>query len=180
MIYTYRGRLYPSYLKTGNAMQFIAPAALHFCQGAGLDVGAGRWPLPGAIQVDLINGGDAMNLPEGEFDFIFSSHAIEHLANPVAAIEHWKTRLRPGGVLFAYLPHPDMTYWLPQWNRKHLHAWRPADVAQLFTDLGFVDVIHSERDLAWSFACVGFSAAAACSFTNIGRRSQPSCEPSAL
>src|SRR3990167_6464587 len=95
MIYTYRGRLYPSYLKTGNAMQFIAPAALHFCQGAGLDVGAGRWPLPGAIPVDLINGGDAMNLPEGEFDFIFSSHAIEHLANPVAAIEHWKTRLRP-------------------------------------------------------------------------------------
>jgi hypothetical protein len=29
-------------------------------------------------------------------------------------------------------------------------------MAQIVSDLGFVDVIHSERDLAWSFAVVGF------------------------
>lgn len=157
MIYAYRGGLYPDYLKTGNACQFIAPAALHFCRGNGLDIGAGKWPLPGATPIDLINGQDAMHLPEGAFDYVFSSHALEHLENPVAALEHWKSRLRKGGVLMLYLPHPDMTYWLPQNNRKHLHAWRPADAARLVADLGFVDVIHSERDLAWSFACVGFN-----------------------
>jgi SAM-dependent methyltransferase len=153
--YEYRGNLYPEYLKHGNACQFIAPTAAHFCKGNGLDIGAGAWPLPGAIPVELKNGGDAMELPEGKFDYIFSSHCLEHLQNPVAALEHWKTRLRDGGVLFLYLPHHDMEYWRPQHCRKHLHTWTPYQMATIFRDLGFTNVIHSERDLAWSFAVVG-------------------------
>lgn len=161
MIFEYRDRIYPSYLKNGNACQFIAPVAYHFCRGTGLDVGSGRWPLYRAIPVDLQNGGDAMNLPEGEFDFVFSSHCLEHLADPISALLHWKTRITPGGVLFLYLPHPDMTYWLPQHNRKHLHSWQPKDMAQIVRDLGFVNVIHGERDMAWGFAVVGFNAGGA-------------------
>lgn len=157
MIFEYRGQTYPEYLKTGNACRFIAPAALQFCRGRGLDVGAGKWPLPGADPVDIADGGDAMALPEGEWDFVFSSHCLEHLVNPVAAIEHWKTRIRPGGVLFLYLPHPDMEYWLPQFNRKHLHMWWPGQIEHLLKDLGFEDVMRSERDLAWSFAALGFN-----------------------
>jgi SAM-dependent methyltransferase len=156
MIFDYRGTLYPEYLKQGNACQHIAATALQFCRGVGLDVGAGRWPLPGAIPVELRDGGDAMDLPLGEFPYVFSSHCLEHLANPIQALEHWATRIKPGGVLFLYLPHPAMEYWRPQHCRKHLHAWRPEDMAQIVTDLGFADVIHSERDLAWSFSVVGF------------------------
>lgn len=156
-LFDYGGDLFPAYLKRGNACQFIAPAAAHFCQGAGLDVGAGRWALPGATPVDVILGGEAMALPDGQWDYVFSSHCLEHLANPVAALEHWKSRIRPGGVLFLYLPHPDMTYWRPQNCRKHLHLFWPDDTARMVRDLGFVDVIHSERDLAWSFAVVGMN-----------------------
>jgi len=155
MIFEYRGELFPEYLKQGNACRFITPAALQFCQGRGLDVGAGPWPLPGALPVELRDGGDAMSLPEGEFDYVFSSHCLEHLVNPVAALEHWKSRLNVGGVLFLYLPHPDMTYWRPQTCRKHLHQWWPEDMASLVSDLGFKNVIHSERDIAWSFSVVG-------------------------
>ena len=159
MIYEYAGNLYPDYLKTGNACQFITPAALQFCKGDGLDVGASIWPLPGAIPVELRDGGDAMDVPgkDGGWDFVFSSHCLEHLANPVSALEHWKSKLKLGGVLFLYLPHPEMKYWLPQNCRKHLHSWRPEDMAQILRDLGFKDVIHSERDIAWSFAVVGFN-----------------------
>lgn len=156
MMFEYKGAIYPEYIRNGNACRFILPMAEEFCRGEGLDVGAGKWPLPGAIPVDLSNGGDALALPEAEYDYIFSSHCLEHLANPVAALEHWKSRIRPGGVLFLYLPHPSMEYWLPQNNRKHLHAWLPEQVEKLLIDLGFVDVIRSERDLAWSFAAVGF------------------------
>lgn len=157
MIFEYRGALYPEYLKHGNACQFIVPTALKFCEGNGLDIGAGKWPLPGAYPVELKDGGDAMNLPKGCFDYVFSSHCLEHLPNPVAALEHWKTRLRSGGVLFLYLPHPDMVYWRPQHCRKHLHSWSPKDMAQIVADLGFTGVIHSERDLAWGFSVVGFN-----------------------
>lgn len=155
MIFEYRGNRYPRYIKHGNACQFIAATARHYCAGRGLDVGAGKWPLKGAIPVDVTSGGDAMALPKGQFDYIFSSHALEHLNDPVGAIEHWKTRLRPGAWLFLYLPHPAMEYWRPQFNRKHRHIWHPQDIAQMLTDLGFEDVIHGERDLAWGFAVAG-------------------------
>jgi len=155
-LYRYKGELFPDYLKTGNACQHIAATALHFCKGYGVDVGANEWPLPGAIPVDSKHGGDAMNLPGSEFDFVFSSHCLEHLPNPIAALDHWIASLRDGGVLFLYLPHPDMTYWRPQNCRKHLHSWRPADMAQILKDLGLQSVIHGERDLAWSFAVVGY------------------------
>jgi SAM-dependent methyltransferase len=157
LIFEYRGVTYPSFIKHGNACQFITPIAQKFCKGEGLDVGAGPWPLPGATPVELRDGGDAMDLPPGSFDYVFSSHCLEHLANPVAALEHWRSRLKPGGVLFLYLPHPDMQYWRPQNCRKHLHAWRPGDMAEILRDLGFVNVIHSERDLAFGFSVVGFA-----------------------
>ena len=159
-LYEYHGSLFPDYLRHGNACQFIAPTALKFCQGKGLDIGAGRWPLPGAEPVELTAGRDGNGLPEGTWDYIFSSHCLEHLVNPIAALEHWQSRLRAGGVLFLYLPHPAMEYWKPQHCRKHLHSWQPAQVAEILRDIGFVDVIHSERDLAWSFAVVGWTAGA--------------------
>jgi SAM-dependent methyltransferase len=155
-LFSYKGATYPKYLCDGNAMRFIAPIAKQFCAGVGLDVGCGAWPMEGSIPVEIKDGGDAMNLPAGAFDYIVSSHCLEHLVNPVAALEHWKTRLVAGGVLFLYLPHPDQLYWLPQNCRKHLHSWTPEAMAQLVCDVGFQNVIHSERDLAWSFSVVGF------------------------
>lgn len=155
MIFKYKGGNYPDYLKTGNACQFIAPIALQFCKGDGLDIGAGQWPLHGATPHEIKNGGKAEDLPDKQYDYLFSSHCLEHLVNPVQALEHWKTRLKPDGVLFLYLPHPEMEYWLPQNCRKHLHSWRPADMAKILRDIGFSDVLYSERDLMWSFAIVG-------------------------
>lgn len=156
-LFQYKGTMYPDYIRRGNAMQFIAPTALQYCHGRGLDIGCSKWPLPGAEPAELTQGNDGNDLPEGEWDYIFSSHCLEHLVNPVAALEHWKTRLRHGGTLFLYLPHPDMAYWQPQNCRKHLHTWQPAQMAEILRDLGFFGVIHGDRDLAWSFAVVGFN-----------------------
>lgn len=159
VLYSYKGKTYPEYLKFGNACQFITPVALHFCKGEGLDIGAGRWPLPGAKPINIANGYNGMALPPPyrKYDYIFSSHCLEHLPNPVKAIEYWKDNLKPGGVLFLYLPHPEMEYWLPQNNRKHFHSWYPKDMAKILEDLGYRDVLYSERDMAWSFAVVGFN-----------------------
>lgn len=155
-LFTYQGDRYPDYLRHGNAMRFILPTAQQFCVGRGVDVGPGQWPFPGAVPVEVKNGGDAMAIPGGEWDYVFSSHCLEHLVDPIGAVEHWRHSLRSGGVLFLYLPSPDQRYWRPQHCRKHLHAWYPAQMAQILADLGFRDVLHGERDLAWSFACVGW------------------------
>lgn len=156
-IYEYKGKLYPFFLKTGNAMSYIERAAVQFCKGKGLDIGSSYWPLPGSTAIDMDDVADAYNLPDRDLDFIFSSHCLEHLENPVAALEIWREHLKPGGCLFLYLPHPDMEYWLPQNNRKHLHAWRPEDLAKIVSDLGYTDVIHSERDIYWSFTVIAFA-----------------------
>jgi len=152
MTFRYKGKLYPEHLKEGNAMQFIKPMADKFCKGEGIDIGAGHWPYC-ADYVDN-NKKDAHNF-KGEYDYIFSSHCLEHLADPISVLIYWKSKIKAGGVLFLYLPHPDMGYWLPQNNRKHLHTWYPVEMANILRDLGFKDVIYSERDLNWSFAVVG-------------------------
>ena len=151
----YKDKLYPDYLKDGNACQYIAPIAKKFCKGKGIDVGCGDFPFEDAYPLDLKHGLDAYDLPD-YYDYVFSSHCLEHLGNPVKALEHWMDRIKDGGVLFLYLPHPDMEYWLPQNCRKHLHSWYPEEIKKLLIDLGLGNVMVSERDLNWSFAAVGY------------------------
>lgn len=163
MIYSYKGKNYPNYIKTGNAVNCIEPIALQFCQGRGIDVGGYyKWTLPGAIPINIIDHAmpyNAFELPYDKdlpWDYIFSSHCLEHLVDPVKALEYWITLLRPGGTLFVFLPHSDMEYWLPQNDHRHLHSWYPKDMAKIFNDIGLVDVLHSERDMYWSYSVVGF------------------------
>jgi SAM-dependent methyltransferase len=168
MIFEYKGSLYPEYLKRGGGSRYIEPVALKFCQGIGIDVGCGSWPLPGAQGYDVNplahedtkwSRADDLKIEDESLDYVFSSHLLEHLENPVKAIEHWRSKLKAGGVLFLYLPHPDMEYWLVQNCRKHLHVFEPKRIHKLLEDLGFINVLSSERDLFWSFTAVGFKPA---------------------
>lgn len=156
-----KDKYYPAYMKRGDACRFILPFAREFCQGNGLDIGGfGKSVFPGAKPINVVipDEFDAYSLPPGKYDYIFSSHTLEHLPDYVKALVYWKEHLKEiDGVLFLYLPHPDMECWLPQNNKKHLHMFYPEDMKKLLIDLGFVDVLVSERDLYWSFAAVAFT-----------------------
>jgi len=159
-IFKYNNNLYPSYIKKGNACSFILPYAQHFCTGEGLDIGGfNRWTLPGAKPINIVidDEYDAFNLPPKKYDYIFSSHTLEHLADYVGALEYWKKHLKKDGVLFLYLPHPDMEYWNPQNNRKHYHLFFPSHIKDVLHKLKYKDIIHSERDLYWAFSVVAFN-----------------------
>lgn len=56
---------------------------------------------------------EATNLagvPAGSYDFVLSSHVLEHSANPLQALAEWCRVLRVGGVLVLVVPHKDGTF----------------------------------------------------------------------
>jgi len=44
------------------------------------------------------------------YDFVLSSHCLEHLADPLGGLEEWMRVLRPAGVLALVVPHKDTTF----------------------------------------------------------------------
>ncbi len=155
--FEYQGTLYPSYLKEGHAADFIIPFASQFCVGLGLDIGGTKdCHFIGAqiINIDPPSKYHANNLPPGKYDYIFSSHTLEHIENWLETLLYWREHIREGGVLFLYLPHPDMIYWLPENCKKHRHIFSLAQIYQALIGLGFKDILYSQRDLFWSFAVV--------------------------
>jgi SAM-dependent methyltransferase len=127
-IIEFKDHVYPHFQAEGFAARFAFPFANEVCKGNGVDVGCMKkeWAFPGSIPIDIDfpGGFHALNLPFNPdgFDYIFSSHCLEHLDNWVEALEYWHSRLKRGGTLFLYLP--DMghqVYWRNWHNRKHKH-----------------------------------------------------------
>ncbi len=160
LFWEYDGELYPDYLNQGNAAQFIRHVAEPYCIGNGLDIGGGPWGFPGARVVD--NGTEnamRLDVADGSLDYIFSSHCLEHLTEPSAAIKLWASKLRRGGSLFLYLPHPSMKLWRPgsAWVGDG-HKWSPspATVAEMIVETGCRIIgRNDERDAYWSFWICG-------------------------
>ncbi len=88
--------------------------------GKGLDIGGKPDPLGlyrGLFcQMELVRtwdweDGDAQYLAtvtDGEFDFVHSSHCLEHLVDPVEGLRNWFRVVRPGGYLIATVPDEDL------------------------------------------------------------------------
>lgn len=82
-----------------------------FCNGKGLDIGhGGDKLLPSCDGWDL-DRGDAHRLTgigDGSYDFVYSSHVLEHLEDPTMALREWWRVLRPGGFMILYVPERDL------------------------------------------------------------------------
>jgi len=80
-------------------------------RGKGIDIGCGPDPVtPDVHKFDQQNG-DANQITkyvQEEFDFVFSSHCLEHMKNPREAILEWWKLVRPGGHLFFIVPDEDL------------------------------------------------------------------------
>lgn len=53
---------------------------------------------------------DLSRIESGSYDFLLSSHVIEHTANPIAAVLEWIRVLKSDGVLVLLVPHKDGTF----------------------------------------------------------------------
>jgi SAM-dependent methyltransferase len=88
--------------------------------GEALDIGAGpdglskqldRWPRLTSVRDWDQGDGDGQLLPGVEpasYDVVHSSHSLEHMRDPYAALARWWEVLRPGGHLIVIVPDEDM------------------------------------------------------------------------
>jgi len=60
--------------------------------------------------VNILSSGDDLPFKDGVFDYVFSSHVIEHFFDPIRAIKEWLRVTREGGHIFMIIPHRERTY----------------------------------------------------------------------
>jgi SAM-dependent methyltransferase len=53
---------------------------------------------------------DLNGIPNESYDFVLSSHSLEHIANPLKAVQEWKSKLKPGGLFILVLPDKRLTF----------------------------------------------------------------------
>lgn len=126
----YENEFYPDYLTVGGNSFAIRRTALRYCTGKGLDIGAAFWPLPGSTPVDIEQGPGTVNriedIPGNSQDYVFSSHCLEHIEKWEEALDGWISKLKTGGILFLYLPHPSCKLWhMSNPFMTELHKWAP-------------------------------------------------------
>lgn len=95
----------------------------------GIDIGCGSDPVtPDCLRWDLPQG-DAQELPGIELEslsWVYSSHCLEHVRDPRAAIVRWWEVLRPGGYLYVVVPDEDLYeqgQWPSVYNTDHKHTF---------------------------------------------------------
>jgi SAM-dependent methyltransferase len=99
-----------------------------YCLGKGLDIGYGGDLLTENCMGWDREHGDAQylkSLKNSKFDFVYSSHTLEHMVDPAIALKNWWRVLKPQGYLILFIPHRDLyekKKTLPsRWNPDHKH-----------------------------------------------------------
>jgi SAM-dependent methyltransferase len=86
-----------------DACQWAADTVWHGKQVAGDFEPAGEGGPRGRLYIT--EGGTLAGVPDASYDAVISSHVIEHLANPLGALAHWRRVARPAGYLLIVAPH---------------------------------------------------------------------------
>jgi predicted SAM-dependent methyltransferase len=168
--FSFKNKNYPCYINDQNAASHIIDYALRYCRGEGIDLGGGENSFPNSKNLDAISG--FKNLHEKEtwknvdkdLDYIFSSHFLEHNTNlqQVEILKNCYEHLKVNGILFLYLPHPNMDYWNPELNSAmrgelgHKHITHFDQIGQTLEEIGF-ELIDDENGFAdhyWSYYVV--------------------------
>jgi SAM-dependent methyltransferase len=82
-----------------------------YCNGEGLDIGYGGDLITATATGIDVEHGDATfiySVRNKQFDFVYSSHLLEHLSHPEIALRNWWRVLKTNGCLIIYLPHRDL------------------------------------------------------------------------
>jgi SAM-dependent methyltransferase len=80
-------------------------------KGKGIDIGCGNDPILDNVERFDIEDGDANQIGKyvkKQFDFVFSSHCLEHMKNPYHTIQQWWSLVKDNGYLYLIVPDEDL------------------------------------------------------------------------
>ncbi|MDP9128260.1 MAG: class I SAM-dependent methyltransferase, partial [Pseudomonadota bacterium] len=81
------------------------------CDPADYNFGKYEQELVGqSVAVGLMALGDQLPFADGQWDFVLTSHVLEHFLDPIKALNEWYRVIKPGGYLFLIVPHKDRTF----------------------------------------------------------------------
>lgn len=108
------------------------------------------------IDPELDSRYHAMKLPDGEYDYILSSHMLEHYVGRFQdAIEYWLTKVKESGIVFLYLPNCDYQKYWAWGNKKHMHYLNPKIMKEFCETLNVKKhIVTDGYDLNGSFYCI--------------------------
>lgn len=115
-------------------------------KGKGIDIGCGNDPILDNVERFDIEDGDANQIGKyvkKQFDFVFSSHCLEHMKNPFSAIQQWWNLVKEGGYLYIIVPDEDL-YEHGQFPSKYNtdHKWTFTFLKQKETNIRSVNIIE--------------------------------------
>lgn len=97
-------------------------------------------------------GADLTEIPDQHYDFMLSSHMLEHTANPLRALKAWRRCLKADGSLILLLPDKDWTFdhKRPVTTLEHLiHDFEAGTTEDDLTHLAEIMTLHDlDRDPA--------------------------------
>lgn len=77
------------------------------------------------VAPDIVDDGARLEqFADSSLDFVVANHMLEHVEDPIAAVEHQLRVLRPGGILFLSLPDARYTFDAPRARTTVEHLLR--------------------------------------------------------
>ena len=104
----------------------------NYLRGQGIDIGCGKDCLKvesGSVRPWDVADGDAQMMAgvgDGEYDFVYSSHCLEHMRSVEQTLGNWVRILKPGGWLYVVVPDYclyEKMVWPSRFNSDHKQSF---------------------------------------------------------
>jgi len=131
----------------------------NFFKGDGVDIGCGDdalsnivFPSISSVKPYDLKDGDAQicaSLSDNSFDFVYSSHCLEHLISPREGLSNWIRICKPQGHIIFAIPHEiyyEKGLWPSRCNGDHKWSFRMEPSTLLPKSINVYDLLTSFSD----------------------------------
>ncbi len=96
----------------------------------------------------VADGSNLTSVPDSTYEFVLSSHNLEHFANPVKALKEWQRVARPGGTLILAVPNYRYTFDHRRTPTRVEHMLLDFERGTPESDMTHLDEILDKHDLS--------------------------------